>query len=169
MTLRFCVIILMTITLTAATLVGTSHGASLQSNSHGDNKSTNRFLRVTNSENEERIVAMEAIESLAKNKNVVIKIMEADEIPEKVAAVVKKYPLVIPGVSAAIIRVRLKLWYWWRVPPTVVFKALGLRGYSAEINKNVIPPTSELKSHPFYKYFKEYRDKWVNNQKFLEF
>ncbi|OWZ14850.1 RxLR effector protein [Phytophthora megakarya] len=153
-------LLFLAIILTIATLGKPSQGASLEIPSHGDIQSTKRFLREINEENEERTVATDAISTLAKNKDVVLKIVETNELPAKVTEVVKKYPLVIPGVSAAFIKLRMKLWFRRKVPPTFVFKALGLRGLLTD---------ELLHGHPFYKYFAAYQKKWAQAQRFLEF
>ncbi|KAL3659809.1 hypothetical protein V7S43_015111 [Phytophthora oleae] len=151
---RLCVVIAITMTLVAASVK--TPPQSLLTGRQGSDTDI-RFLRVANNDEERASAPVEAVVSLAKNKNVANAVVDA--LPSKLEAIVeKKYPLVVPGVTDLIIRARMKRWYWKRTLPTKVFKKLGLRGHLTE---------ARLKNHPFYKYYAEYLKNWGNTQAHL--
>ncbi|ETK77244.1 hypothetical protein F441_16808 [Phytophthora nicotianae CJ01A1] len=143
---------------TAITLVNILATSSLATSIALDDKNidtSGRFLRVVKNDEERTVASAETITSLVKSKSVINTLV--DTLPSKLAEIEKKYPIVIPGVSQAYIKVRLRLAYSSRTPPTEIFRFLGLRGHHGE----------RLKNHPFYKYYEAYFNKWKNAQKHL--
>ncbi|KAF4044119.1 hypothetical protein GN244_ATG03575 [Phytophthora infestans] len=150
---RLCVLLGATITLIniAAAL---SLAASVALNDK--NIDTNRrSLRVAQRDEARTVASVETVTALVKSKSLINDLV--DTLPSKLAELEKKYPIVIPGVSEAIIKARLKYAYWYGVPPTKIFKFLGLRGHSE----------ARLHDHPLFKFYQEYVRKWGKSQEYL--
>ncbi|KAK1932291.1 hypothetical protein P3T76_012285 [Phytophthora citrophthora] len=81
-------------------------------------------------------------------------------LPAKLPKGIKSYDFTIPGVSNAITRLKMEIWFYYRYPPSYAFKQLGLVGKgSGDI----------LHKQENYKYFKSYFDAWYESQKHLIF
>ncbi|KAG1696362.1 hypothetical protein DVH05_018493 [Phytophthora capsici] len=81
-------------------------------------------------------------------------------LPTKLPNGIKGFDFKIPGVSNAIIRLKMEIWFYYRYPPTYAFKQLGLVGKGSG---------AVLRKQENYKYFKAYFDAWYESQKHLIF
>ncbi|EEY56343.1 secreted RxLR effector peptide protein, putative [Phytophthora infestans T30-4] len=81
-------------------------------------------------------------------------------LPSTLPKGVKGFNFKIPGVSNAIIRLKMEIWFYYRIPPTFVFKKLGLVGKGTD---------EVLHAQENYKYFVSYFNAWYESQKFLIF
>ncbi|KAG3084345.1 hypothetical protein PI125_g19536 [Phytophthora idaei] len=150
---RVCVLVV-----TVITLVNIAATPSLAASVALEDKNVDtsgRFLRVVNTDEERTVASAETIASLVKSKSGVSAL--AESLPSKLVEIEKKFPIVVPGVSVAVIKARLKLFYWHSAPPVKVFRYLGLGRYSE----------ARREKHPFYKYYKDYNDKWAKAQEHL--
>ncbi|KAG7380252.1 hypothetical protein PHYPSEUDO_007604 [Phytophthora pseudosyringae] len=82
------------------------------------------------------------------------------KLPPTLPTGCKGYNFKIPGVSNAIIRLRMEVWFYYRIPPTYAFKQLGLVGKGSG---------KVLHAQANYKYFKSYFNAWYEAQKHLSF
>ncbi|KAL3661599.1 hypothetical protein V7S43_013359 [Phytophthora oleae] len=73
---------------------------------------------------------------------------------------IKGFDFTIPGVSNAIIRLKMEIWFYYRYPPSYAFKQLGLVGKGSG---------AVLHKQENYKYFKSYFAAWLESQKHLIF
>ncbi|KAF1775145.1 hypothetical protein GQ600_25231 [Phytophthora cactorum] len=150
---RVCVLVV-----TVITLVNIAATPSLAASVALEDKNVDtsgRFLRVVKNDEERAVASAETIASLVKSKSGVSAL--AESLPSKLVEIEKKYPIVVPGVSVAVIKARLKLFYWHRTPPVKVFRYLGLARYSED----------RREKHPFFKYYTDYKVKWVTAQEHL--
>ncbi|ETK71357.1 hypothetical protein F441_21876 [Phytophthora nicotianae CJ01A1] len=81
-------------------------------------------------------------------------------LPSKLPKGVKGFDFKIPGISNAIIRLKMEIWFYYRFPPTYVFKELGLVGKGAD---------DVLHAQENYKYFLSYFNAWYKDQEHLIF
>ncbi|KAG3086797.1 hypothetical protein PI124_g11698 [Phytophthora idaei] len=81
-------------------------------------------------------------------------------LPSTLPKGIKGYHFKIPGISNAIIRLKMEIWFYYRLPPTYAFKQLGLARKGSGV---------KLHAEDNYKYFKSYFDAWYKAQKHLIF
>ncbi|KAE8909257.1 hypothetical protein PF005_g19089 [Phytophthora fragariae] len=85
------------------------------------------------------------------------------KLPSKLPSKIKAQAFKIPGVADVTIRLQMEVWFYYRMPPTFVFRKLGLVGIVGKDSDKL------LHAHPNYKYFKSYFDAWYKAQQHLIF